>query len=207
MGQIRRADLAQVAKREGLKLHNQIKAGQFKAVEETMNLICRTITNTDEFINDEFISSVVKEVYGEYGGDQLVASERGYPIDYKPGEKTKMKVTTACGDTIEIDSVKCCASYSAEVFNQYFDYLTVNKQKTLPVAITQNELRRISCGEDTYNQLRQMILAKVTESIEAYIRDEVYCLINDPRNYKKITEITYTCDECDGTSFIQALTE
>lgn len=207
MSKIRKSDLPEIVKSQSMKLHNAIQANNFLAIQDTMNLICRTITFTDEFIDDEFINAILQEVYGEYGGDQLVASERGYPIDFKPLDKTKMKVKTACGSEIEIDSVMCNQPYSSEVFKQYYDYLTVNKQKTLPVTITQNDLRRISCGEGTFNKLRELILSKVAESIQAYIRDEVYCAINDPTNYKEIVELKYNCDNCEGTSFISELTK
>lgn len=204
---IRKRDLAQVAREQSLKMHSQIQSGNFIALQDTMNLICRTITNVDEFINDEFINAVVKEVYGEFGGDQLIATERGYPIDFNPQEKTKMEVNTACGKKVLIDSVKCNMPYSSEVFTQYYDYLTVNKQKTLPVTITQDQLRKISCGENTFNQLRNLILSKVTESIEAYIRDEVYCILNTPENYKTIAYLNYVCDSNCDDGFISALTQ
>ena len=174
MSMIRKGDLAQIAKQQGVKLSNQIQSGNFIALQDTMNRICRTIVNTDDFINDEFVGSVVKEVYGDYGTDQLIATERGYPIDFKPQQKIKMSVTTASGKEIFVDAVKANMPYSSEVFTQYYDYLPVNIERGLPVTITQHELRNIACGQDTYNQLRNLILNKVNETIFAYLRDEIF---------------------------------
>lgn len=207
MAQIQRSDLNFIAKQEGLKLHNLIKRNDFKSIENTLNIICRTITFTDDFVTDEFLTAVVKEVYGEYGSDLLVAAERGYPIDFKQQEKTKEKVKTACGSEIEVETVKCRSEYTSQVFKQYYDTLTINQQKMLPVSISQAELRNISCGEETYNKIKALVISKITESIQAYIRDLVYCILNNPESYKKIEEIYYTCDSCDGDNFITALTK
>lgn len=206
MGKINIQNIGEVKKQQSAILHKLIKQENWNGLAELMNRICNTIPMIDEIVGSEFINAVLKEATDEYGVDEYVSGGALYLEDFKPLEITEKEVITTCGSKVTVKVTKCHSPYDSQVMDNYYDYLTLNSKKVLSVTITQEELTRRACGLDTYNKLRELIIQKATQSVTRFLRDKVFCLLNDSRNYKQIVEIPYACDDCDGDNILSAIT-
>lgn len=195
-----------LAKQTGLKLDKMIKAGNFRAFADELQRICGIFVINDFTMDDEFINAIKQNRMTTYGSSyELRAYGKVYGIDYKKQDLQEKEINVACNKTVKIKYVICGQPFDSQVPDEYVDYLNINIDKAIPVSLGLDELRKIACGENTYNELVALITSKITAAINEMLYDIVICELNNPENYKEITTLTYCCDNCEGTSMLSAL--
>jgi len=187
-------------------LQTMLKNGEHHSFAEQLTKICRQILITGYSIEEAFINAV-KKMEMRFGENyEFRTAGRVYFTDFKEKDSTEKQIITSCGIPVTVKVVPCRTSFDAQKPFDFLDYGKVVIDKQLTIQISDQELDKLACSKEMWTDLVNMIRSKVGEETTNMIYEEIMCAINDSRNYKKIEEIQYCCNKCEGSSFISALT-
>lgn len=205
---IKRSDIAtKVIPKFKAEIISAVKQNNPSKLQEVLQRICGVIVLRDVPLDSDFINAIKQNKLDTFGSYEVRSAGRAYFIDFVGQTSQQKEVTTSCGRKVTINYVICNEPYDSQVINEYSDILDVNVKKQLAITITNEEFRKIACGQNAYNDLMDLVRSKVVEATYNLIYNEVDCRLNDPMSYKQVKEIPYCCDLCDGQNFMSALEE
>lgn len=165
--------------------------------------ICNVLTIKDDLIEEDFINQIKQNAWN-YPTDEVRASGKAYFTDVEK-EQIVEEIVDTCGGPVTVKTVMCGKPHKSQKPEDYVDYLELNISKRLSVYLDLDELRALSCNENTYNDLVELIRSKITSATYDLIYCEIMKRLNDPLNYKQSVDIQYCCDKCNGQNKLAAL--